>query len=336
MMELAVLFIGLSLLLYVLLGGADFGAGIIEIFTGKKGIDTISKAIAPVWEANHIWLIVVIVILFNAFPAVYSTITLYLHIPIMLVLLGIIFRGTAFTFRYYDPYQDCSHTIYTFIFKLFSVLTPFFLGITLGAVILGELTIESSLSFYDQFVNPWLSLFSLSLGIFLVVLFAYLAAVYLSGEPANNGSDLIFVNYSKKLLILLIVSGLIVFLAAEFNKFHLFKKYLNSWISIVCAVSATLLIPLFLWALNRKKKNLARIIAGAQTGAIIIGWFGIQFPVMVQLKNSPPLTVYNTVAPDKTLQMMILALTVGLALVIPLLVYLFKVFKFSNKGELDY
>ncbi|MBA7571417.1 hypothetical protein ES708_13180 [subsurface metagenome] len=254
----------------------------------------------------------------------------------MLVLFGIIFRGTAFTFRYYDPYQDCSHTIYTFIFKLFSVLTPFFLGITLGAVILGELTIEPSLSFYDQFVNPWLSLFSLSLGIFLVVLFAYLAAVYLSGEPANNGSDLIFVNYSKKLLILLIVSGLIVFLAAEFNKFHLFKKYLNSWISIVCAVSATLLIPLFLWALNRKKKNLARIIAGAQTGAIIIGWFGIQFPVMVQLKNSPPLTVYNTVAPDKTLQMMILALTVGLALVIPLLVYLFKVFKFSNKGELDY
>ncbi|MBA7637685.1 hypothetical protein ES703_45331 [subsurface metagenome] len=336
MMELAVLFIGLSLLLYVLLGGADFGAGIIEIFTGKKGIDTISKAIAPVWEANHIWLIVVIVILFNAFPAVYSTITLYLHIPIMLVLFGIIFRGTAFTFRYYDPYQDRSHTIYTFIFKLFSVLTPFFLGITLGAVILGELTIEPSLSFYDQFVNPWLSLFSLSLGIFLVVLFAYLAAVYLSGEPANNGSDLIFVNYSKKLLILLIVSGLIVFLAAEFNKFHLFKKYLNSWISIVCAVSATLLIPLFLWTLNRKKKNLARIIAGAQTGAIIIGWFGIQFPVMVQLKNSPPLTVYNTVAPDKTLQMMILALTVGLALVIPLLVYLFKVFKFSNKGELDY
>ena len=91
MLELTLMFIGLALLLYVLLGGADFGAGIIEIFTGRKGINTISKAIAPVWEANHIWLIVVIVILFNAFPEVYSTITLYLHIPIMLTLIGIFY-----------------------------------------------------------------------------------------------------------------------------------------------------------------------------------------------------------------------------------------------------
>ena len=95
MTELTVVFIGIALLLYVLLGGADYGAGIIEIFTGNKGINTISRAIAPVWEANHIWIIVVIVILFNAFPEVYSTITLYLHIPIMLVLIGIIFRGTG-------------------------------------------------------------------------------------------------------------------------------------------------------------------------------------------------------------------------------------------------
>jgi cytochrome d ubiquinol oxidase subunit II len=75
MMILALLFIGVSLFLYVVLGGADFGAGIIELFTGKKGEKIISKAIAPIWEANHIWLIVVIVILFNAFPEVYSTIT---------------------------------------------------------------------------------------------------------------------------------------------------------------------------------------------------------------------------------------------------------------------
>lgn len=82
MVELVLFFTGLSLLLYVLLGGADFGAGIIEIFTGKQGSKAISHAIAPVWEANHIWLIVVIVILFNAFPEVYSTVTTYLHIPL--------------------------------------------------------------------------------------------------------------------------------------------------------------------------------------------------------------------------------------------------------------
>ena len=162
---LAVVFVGISLLLYVLLGGADFGAGIIEIVTGKKGINTISKAIAPVWEANHIWLIVIIVVLFNAFPAVYSTVTSYLHIPLMLILLGIIFRGTAFTFRYYDPFQDKSHRVYTFVFKLFSVLTPFFLGLALGAVILGRMTLSPDATFYELYVAPWLNFFSLTLGV---------------------------------------------------------------------------------------------------------------------------------------------------------------------------
>lgn len=336
MIELAILFLGLSLLLYVLLGGADFGAGIIEIFADKKDINTISKAIAPVWEANHIWLIVVIVVMFNAFPEVYSTVSLFLHIPIMMVLFGIIFRGTAFTFRYYDPYKDRSHKIYTFLFKVFSVFTPFFLGVTLGAVILGDLSTDLSFSFFELFVAPWLNFFSVALGIFIVFLFAYLASVYLAGEQSNNDSDLVFMGYSKKLLILIIIAGLTVFFAAELEGLHLFREFSNSWISLTCGSIATVLIPALIWALNKRKKNITRLIAGAQVAAVIIGWFGIQFPVLVELKNLPPLTVYNTVAPDKTLQMMILALFVGLAFVIPLLLYLFKVFKFSGRKELDY
>ncbi len=331
MIELAVVFVGISMLLYVLLGGADFGAGIIEMFSGKKGVDTITKAIAPVWEANHIWLIIVIVVLFNAFPEVYSTITLYLHIPLMLVLFGIIFRGTAFTFRYYDPYKDRSHAIYTFVFKLFSVLTPLFLGITLGAVINGELTTDASLSFYHQFVDPWLGLFPVALGIFMILLFAYLATVYLSGEPSDDDSNLVFIRYSKRLLVALVAFGLVVFLTAELDGLHLFREYLNSWISMISAVFASLLLPAFIISLNKGFKNITRIVAGAQTGAILIGLFGIQYPVLVSLNNTESLTVYNTAAPDKTLLMMIIALIVGLSVVIPLLLFLLKVFKFSEK-----
>jgi cytochrome d ubiquinol oxidase subunit II len=331
MTELAVVFIGISILLYVLLGGADYGAGIIEIFTGNKRINTISNAIAPVWEANHIWLIVVIVVLFNAFPEVYSTVAMYLHIPLMLVLFGIIFRGTAFTFRYYDPYSDRSHALYTFVFKLFSLLTPFFLGITLGAVISGRLTTDPELSFYQRFVNPWLGLFPLTLGVFMVLLFAYLAAVYLAGEPSDDDSGTEFIRYSKRLLVALVAFGLVVFFAAEVEGLHLFRLYLNSWISIVSAVFASLLIPASLISLKKGFKNITRLVAGAQTGAILIGWFGIQYPVLVSLKNTESLTVFNTVAPDKTLLMMIIALVVGLAVVIPLLIYLLKVFKFSIK-----
>ena len=330
MIELAVAFIGISLLLYVVLGGADYGAGIIEIFMGNKGMGTIAKAIAPVWEANHIWIIVVIVILFNAFPEVYSTATMYLHIPLMLVLIGIIFRGTAFAFRYYDPYKDKSHQAYTLIFKIFSLLTPFFLGVTLGAVILGRLTTDNSLSFYERFVAPWFNIFAIALGIFIVILFAYLAAVYLMGETKDENDRKQFSRYSIRLLAALVITGALVFLAAQLNGLPLLHLYLNSRISILCAGVATLLLPFFLHAQKRGMKNRMRILAGTQTAAIIIAWFGSQYPVLVTLKDSSSLTVYNTAAPPKTLLMMIIALIIGLAVVIPLLLYLFRVFKFSK------
>ncbi len=330
MTEVAVAFIGISILLYVLLGGADFGAGIIEIFTGKRGINTISKAIAPVWEANHIWLIVVIVIMFNAFPRVYSTLTLYLHIPILLILFGIIFRGTAFTFRYYDPYEDKSHKAYTFLFKLFSLLTPFFLGITLGAVISGEITTDENMSFYLRFMAPWIGAFPFALGVFMILLFAYLAAVFLAGEPADEVIRRQFARYARRLLLALVIFGGVVFLTAEIDGIHLLRQYLGSWVSMVAAVVATALLPAFLVSLKRDYRQLVRLIAGAQTAAILIGWFGIQFPVLVDLRSGESLTIYNTVAPLKTLNMMVLALIVGLAVVIPLLLYLFKIFKFSG------
>jgi cytochrome d ubiquinol oxidase subunit II len=327
----ALIFTGLAILLYVLLGGADFGAGILEIFTGRKGINSISKAIAPVWEANHIWLIVVIVVLFNAFPEVYSTLLTYLHIPVMLALFGIIFRGTAFTFRYYDPYEDRSHDIYSFVFKLFSLLTPFFLGVTLGAVILGNLVTDPTLPFFSRFVEPWFNWFSVSIGVFVVLLFAYLAAVYLAGEPGDGETQKVFVRYAKRLLSALVVFGGIVFLLAQIYGVDLFKKFISSWISIGCVVVATLLLPLLLYTLNTNKKTLTRIISGTQTGAILIGWFGIRFPVMVEFRDAAPLTVYNSAAPGKSLLMMVIALVFGLAVVIPLLIYLFKIFKFSDE-----
>ena len=116
MLTLIILVLGVAFILYALLGGADFGAGIIETFAGEKGERTISRAIAPVWEANHVWLILAVVILFTGFPRIYSSLSLVLHIPLMLVLVGIIFRGCAFTFRHYDVVHDQSHRYYTFFF----------------------------------------------------------------------------------------------------------------------------------------------------------------------------------------------------------------------------
>ena len=330
MVNVVVLFIGVALLFYILLGGADFGAGILEIFTGRRGKDTISDAIAPVWEANHIWLIVVIVILFNAFPSVYSTATSLLHIPLLFVLLGIIFRGTAFTFRYYDPFVDKTHKYYTFFFKLFSLLTPFFLGVTLGAVILGRITVSESAGFVEKFISPWFTLFSLTLGIFITILFGFLAAIYLIGEAKEEKSQKMFVTLSKRLLVALILGGLLVFAGGEFDGLQLLKLFLQSHISIICIVLATLLLPLLWISFKHPGSIWTRVIAGTQTTAILIGWFGVQFPVLVKLKDTPSLTVYNSVAPDKVLGLLVAALVVGLLIVIPLLIYLIYVFKFKK------
>ena len=164
MLTAIVIIFSASLLLYTLLGGADFGAGIVETFSGKREEVTISKAIAPVWEANHVWLILAVVILFTGFPAVYASLSLVLHIPLMIVLLGIIMRGTAFTFRHYDAINDRSHYYYTLLFRVSSFITPLFLGIILGAMILGRITLNTSTGFYETcswrhgsifFVLPW-------------------------------------------------------------------------------------------------------------------------------------------------------------------------------------
>src|SRR5205085_8101114 len=144
MLTAIIIILGGSFLLYTLLGGADFGAGIVEAFAGRREEVTISRAMAPVWEANHVWLILAVVILFTGFPTIYSSLSLVLHIPLMLVLLGIIIRGTAFTFRHYDIASDRPHKYFTILFRISSFITLLFLGMVLGAMILGRITFDIS------------------------------------------------------------------------------------------------------------------------------------------------------------------------------------------------
>lgn len=130
MIYVVIIYLWVALLLYLLLGGADFGAGIIELFTtedNKARTRHISyQAIGPVWEANHMWLIIAIVILFVGFPGIYATMSVHLHIPLVVMLLGIIARGTAFAFRNYDAVTDNLQKVYNKIFVYSSFITPLF------------------------------------------------------------------------------------------------------------------------------------------------------------------------------------------------------------------
>jgi hypothetical protein len=191
--ETIAFFLAISILLYSLLAGADFGAGILEAFAGKdrreEQREIISHAMGPVWEANHVWLILAVVILFMGFPKAFSALSITFHIPLTLMLFGIVLRGCTFTFRHYDAVRDRSHRYYSALFVISSFLTPLMLGVVAGGALLGA-TAPLEAGFYAGFVRPWANLFCFSVGVFTCVLFAFLAAVYLIGEtrdPAMRG-----------------------------------------------------------------------------------------------------------------------------------------------------
>src|ERR1700743_677799 len=164
MLTVVILFLFFAILLYFLLGGADFGAGIIELFTSDSNKSrtrrTSYQAIGPIWEANHMWLIIAVVILFVGFPDIYSTMCTYLHIPLLLMLMGIIARGTAFAFRNYDAIKgERTQAVYNNIFVYSSFLTPLFLGIIAGSAISRQIDFNAN-NFLDGYLFSWLNWFS--------------------------------------------------------------------------------------------------------------------------------------------------------------------------------
>ncbi|WP_247236182.1 cytochrome d ubiquinol oxidase subunit II [Telluribacter sp. SYSU D00476] len=331
MLQIIILILGVSFVLYTILGGADFGAGIVETFAGRKGEKIISKALAPVWEANHVWLILAIVILFTAFPVVYSTISVVLHIPLMVVLIGIVLRGSFFTFRHYDIGRDASHKYYTAVFKVSSFITPVFLGVTLGAMILGRIDLsDTSESFYEQYIYPWFNLFCFAMGLFSALLFGYIASIFLIGETQTPIERLRYIRLSKFFMLLTFVMSVLVFLAAEWYELHLFSNFFNSTVSIGAFTVALLLVPAIFYLFNHPSILFLRLAIGLQVAMVIVGWFAIQYPVLVVEKSGNHLTFYNTQAPPATQYQLLIALFVGLLFVIPAFYFLFRVFKPSD------
>lgn len=329
LVDITIFFLALSIVFYVLFGGADFGAGVLELISGQQDRETIAHAIGPVWEANHVWLILVVVILFMGFPEIYSTMSLYLHIPLLLMLVGIVLRGTAFAYMHYDAIKDRSNNYYNLVFKISSVLTPMFLGITVGAMMLGRIDLNAE-SFYAGFIAPWFNLFSFSVGLFCLVLFTFLAAVYLIGETQNREHRNTFIRSAKLVNALAVIIGALVFASAHWSGLPLLSLFYDSWVAIITVVLATAILPPLWISLQQSKVVLSRFLAGAQVLLILFAWFWVQYPVVVQINGALPLTFYNSAAPESTLLQLVIALVIGSLIILPFLYYLMKTFKGSQ------
>lgn len=331
MIYVVISFLWLSICLYFILGGADFGAGIVELFTPKKRRTYTQKimydSIAPIWEANHMWLIIAIVILFVGFPEVYATMSTYLHIPLVFMLFGIIARGTAFTFRNYDAVKDRWQNVYTLIFYYASLLTPFFLGLIAASTISKSINPDAK-TFQDLYIFSWLNWFGVSVGIFAVSLCAYLASVFSLRTLGDKMELNLMIKKSYEMIVFVLVSGILVFAAAYFSGIPLIKWVFSKPLGITAITLATVALLFVLKALRDKKMVAVRVLAGFQIIMILVAATYQHNPNILLFADGSHLSLTEHIAAPKTITTLAWALMLGSVFILPFLFYL--MFSFSN------
>lgn len=319
--------LALALNAYVLFGGADFGGGVWDLLASgprrRRQREVIANAIGPIWEANHVWLILAIVLTFTCFPPVFARLGIVLHIPLTLMLVGIVLRGSAFTFRSYDTEHDSAQRRWGRIFASASLVTPVLLGVTIGSVASGRVGGPMEGDFVARFVDPWLMPFAFGVGAMALALFAFLAAVFLTLE--TNDPEL-REDFRRRAL----GAGVAVFLAAGLvlvlspGAAPLMTRGLlgSAWalpLHLITGLTAVAVLA----ALWYRKYRLARLGAGLQVSLIFWGWPLSQYPYLLP----PGFTIADTAAPTATLRLVLIALVVGGAVLLPSLLYLFRIFK---------
>ncbi|OQW32323.1 MAG: hypothetical protein A4E19_20065 [Nitrospira sp. SG-bin1] len=319
-----------ALTFYLLFGGADFGAGIWTLFAmGRRGQPQralIDEAIGPIWEANHVWLIIAVVILFTAFPPAFSVISIRLHIPLTVMLIGIVLRGTAFAIRTHDITSrpdgfTGAPAIWHRIFAWSSLLTPAMLGLVLGAIASGRLSGPTG-TVKETFVDPWLAPFPIAVGFLATALVAYLAAVYLIMESRDPGLRRLFRRRAMMTGILVIGMAAVALFLTRDGAPEIHRGLAKTAVGRATIVATALLHVAALWALITERDRLARFLAGGGAVAVLWGWALSQYPYLVE----PSVTIHDA-APHSTLDVLLASLLLGSIVLLPFLYYLYTLFK---------
>ncbi|HEY2763144.1 MAG TPA: cytochrome d ubiquinol oxidase subunit II [Pseudonocardiaceae bacterium] len=319
---LAIMWTGLTA--YALFGGADFGGGFWDLLAGntergRAPRRLIEHSIGPVWEANHVWLIFVLVVLWTSFPIGFASIASTLYIPLTLAALGMIARGAAFAFRH-SVDQPLLQQLFGASFAFSSMVTPFFLGTIAGAVASGR--VPPGIAAGDV-ITSWLNPTSILGGVLAVGICAYLAGVYLCADAAGHpGQPLLeyFLTRAVRTAVLIGLVALAGIVVLHADAPALFDGLTSRGLPLIAISAAAGLSSIVL--LVRRRLAPARVAAALAVTAVIWGWAAAQYPYLLQ----PGLTVQAAAAPAATLHAMLLSLVVGAALLVPSLAYLFTLF----------
>lgn len=326
--DLAALTALAGMLAYALLGGADFGGGVWDLFASgprkHQQRKAIQKAMGPVWEANHVWLIFVIVMLFTCFPRGYAPLGIALFLPFHLALLGIMLRGAAFVFRAHlgrNDWETTRTSTWGVVFGVASLIAPALLGVAFGVVTEGAIRIEGSGEVRFESVAPWLSPYCIGNGLLALSTCAYLAAVYLTNETQGELRE----DFRRRAIIAgtttALLAGLVLFFA--WQEANWFFHRLVSARSLPVLTLGMACFAGSAWAVFTHRYAVSRLFAAGEIALLLLGWGLAQYPYLVY----PDITFANAAAPSATLWFVLLSLPVGAALLLPSLWLLFSVFK---------
>jgi cytochrome bd ubiquinol oxidase subunit II len=319
--------IGLGIIAYAVFAGADFGGGVWDLLaTGPladRQREAIAHAIGPVWEANNVWLIYVIVVTWTAFPIVYATVSTALFVPVVLALVGIILRGAAFGFRSQYAQQAGIANAWGHIFNTASTITPFLLGTIAGAIASGGIRVHDSTVVADLW-STWTTPFALVCGAFAVALCSVLAATYLTVEAQSAGDLALVTIFRLRALVAGAITAVIGTIAA-------FLAYVQSpllWSGLVGAalplsLGAVLIGLVTAAALLLGSYRVARMGVVAETACILAAWGVAQYPYLI----IPNVTVSMAAVPPSVLVAVVIASLAGMMVLLPSLWYLFHIFK---------
>jgi len=314
-----VLWVGVTM--YAVFAGADFGAGLWSLLAGageggRRPRELIDWAIGPVWEANHVWLIFVLVVLWTGFSSTFEAVFSTLFIPLSLAALGIVLRGSGFAFHK-TARRARGRVVAEMLFGLSSVLTPFFLGTVVGAVAGGRVPVGNAAG--DP-VTSWVNLLSLVIGALFVATGAYLSAVFLVSDARRAGAVDLERYFARRALVAAIVTGGLA--AAGLAALHRDARYVFDGLThdgLPLVIASALCGLGVLVLLHRGARRGTRLLAVGAVASVVWGWGVAQHPYLLP----QTLTISDGAAPSATLTTLLVVFGIAVVVVLPSLALLF-------------
>ena len=329
---LLLMMIGVALVAYTVFGGADFGAGVWELNTRFRASESekrlIYRAIGPVWEANHVWLIFAMILFWTVFPRHFANVCNHLFAPLLFALAGIVFRGAAYAFR--SAFIGTSHSqrSWEVVFGVASTAAPFFFGVALGHWSesphhVWQLPSGGAMGPGSNLWTSWITPHALYMGFFAVGMCVFLAAVFLYREASSVGDARLQEIWQRRAFMMSLVVGAFslggLFVAWMFMPGFWGRFTTSGWPFVALSAVAGISTIVALW---RKRSNMATVLAATTVALVPVAWALAKGPVRV-----PGVASDDGIVNESVQWLLIVGATIGLVIVLPPLIWLFRLFK---------